>query len=76
MDEVKKEACAYLAKARAARGPEEMASLIWEASGLLEVGVVAVYVPAKFLRENTLTERSVRVGKEYILEVAAHLQRY
>ena len=66
------EARQFLAAARAASTAEELALLVWEASGLLKLGRVKIYVPTKFLG-GPLTERSVRVSRETLSQVNLHL---
>lgn len=66
------EARGYLrAIADAVSSADQIASLVWEASGILEVGVDKVYVPARFLPGVPLKERSVPVSRD----VAASLRR-
>ena len=61
-EEIQEEARAYLERARGAASAEDLARVVWEASGLLRVGRGRVYVPARFLK-GPLAERSVRVSR-------------
>lgn len=65
------EARHYLEVARKATSEGALSNAVWEASGLLEVGVDKVYVPARFLPGVPLKERSVPVSRD----VAASLRR-